>query len=321
MRNIACPTCSAAVARPYMLAYDINWRTSPEPFSLVRCAGCGTVYLMPAPEESELDKYYPPRYYTRASGAVAVTDAVRQGMETGFRYRLRTLSSLRPAGGTMLDIGCGDGHFISFLRRHNWDAWGAEMSGAACSYAVEKLGLPPDRVICGDILKASLPEGHFDLITMYDVLEHLPDPRAVIGACEKLLKPGGRLFIQVPNLDSLGRRLMGPFWIHIDVPRHISHYTARTLRLLFRGWDDVRTATRTDTGIPYIPGYSDSLRRWFWRNRPPVKSSAAAAAAERVTPLRMASRLVERTASKLIGACADMAGAGEMLHLYARKHT
>lgn len=321
MKNIACPTCSASVSEPYLRAYDLNWRTSAEGFSLVRCTACGTVYLTPAPEEGELDKYYPPRYYTRASGAVEVTEAVKRGMEAGFRYRLRTLSSLGPAG-TMLDIGCGDGHFISFMRRQHWDAWGVEISTSACSYAVEKLGLPPDRVICGDILKAPLPAGRFDLITMYDVLEHLPDPGAVIGACEKLLKPGGYIFIQVPNIDSLGRRLLGPYWIHLDAPRHISHYGVKTLRLLFRGWEDVQAVTRTDTGIPYIPGYSDSFRRWLWRNRPAGEPPGPAApAGERVTLLRRTSRLIERGVSKLIGRCADMAGAGEMVQLYARKRT
>ncbi|MDA8244175.1 MAG: class I SAM-dependent methyltransferase [Elusimicrobia bacterium] len=319
MKSISCPVCSASVSVPYMTAYDINWRTSGDPFTLVKCSSCGAVYLSPAPEGHELPDFYPERYYTRASGGVRVTDDMLRGMEEGFRSRLRTLSALGPPG-ALLDIGCGDGHFIAFMRRHGWDVWGVEMSAAACDYAVTALRLPGERVIRGDILKAALPAGRFDLITLYDVLEHLPNPGAVLEVCRRLLKPGGKIFVQVPNIDSLGRRVFGPFWIHIDVPRHITHFDVKTLRRLFAGWDEVLISTKTDIGIPYIPGYSDSFRRWLRSVRPsPGMAARPGAADDRPSLLRRAARALERRLSKLIGFCADMAGAGEMVQFYARK--
>jgi SAM-dependent methyltransferase len=302
---------------------DINWRTASHTFPLVRCTACGLVYLSPAPTAEECTNAYPPRYYTRASGAVTVTKDKRDLFERGFRYRAGILEKYQKKG-RILDVGCGDGYMIEYLKRHGWDGYGAERSETACAYAIGKLKIGADKMYCGDFLESPIPEQSFDCITLYDVLEHLPSPAAVLEKCRALLKPGGGLFLQVPNFNSLGRKLFGRWWIHLDAPRHLLHFTEASLPGMLKAWRIVSIKTRTDVGAPYISGYSDSLRHWIRRcvlgRKPPeglptTQENPSVYAARSSNPLVP----VERMVFRLIGAMADMVAFGEMIQLYARK--
>jgi 2-polyprenyl-3-methyl-5-hydroxy-6-metoxy-1,4-benzoquinol methylase len=304
-----------------MVARDINWK-SPGEFSLVRCDACGLVYLSPAPEVHEMDQFYQPQYYTRASGAVAVTDEVKKRLIEGFTYRWNGLSRRCPRG-RLLDVGCGDGHFLAFMRQRGWEVWGSEISEIACRYAVATLGMPVERILCGDFLTAPLPEASFDLVTLFDVLEHLDRPREVLRKCGRLLKPGGVLFLQVPNYGALGRRLFGAYWIHIDAPRHLVHFTRRTIAPLLRDWEVLEVRTATSLGAPYVNGYSDSVRHFIRRGKV-SHTSGDVVRKESDSPRRLpvplrALKLMEVAISRVVGWCADAVGQGEMIQVYARR--
>jgi len=322
MQSVNCPFCGSGRRKKLFETEDINWKVSGN-YTVVKCQICRTVYLSPAPEQNEFKKYYPEKYYTRASGNVRVTEAQGLALEKIFSNRAEILERFIKRG-RVLDVGCGDGLFIAFLRKRGWDSWGAELSETACRYAVNELLLEKDKVLCGDFLKISLPGSYFDLITLFDVLEHMPDPATVLKRCSELLKTGGGIFIQVPNFNSAGRRIFGKYWIHIDAPRHLIHFTPGSLRLFMKGWEIIDKKTATDLRQKYIGGYSDSLRHFIKHLLSSLTKSPASMSHDGRNPessFRNPFVSLERMVFKGAGDVADAFGLGEAIQLYARKRT
>jgi SAM-dependent methyltransferase len=138
--------------------------------------------------------------------------------------RLRELDGLTP--GRLLDVGCGKGRFLAAAQAAGWHGVGVEFSAASAEMARATNHID---VVVGDFLTVPIDE-HFDAITMWHVLEHLPDPRAAVERAASLLQPGGRLVISVPNSRSLQARIGGDRWFHLDLPRHTYHFTPNALR-------------------------------------------------------------------------------------------
>ena len=153
-------------------------------------------------------------------------------------------------GARLLDVGANLGQFVSCANAHGYDAAGIELSPAAVRLAQATLG---DSVKVGSIYD-DLPfsgssDGRFDAITMFDVIEHLPDPGLALRRVRALLSPGGRLFLTTPDLGSPYARLMGAHWHHLDLEQHISLFSAANLTRLLAGAGfallDRRTVGRT----------------------------------------------------------------------------
>lgn len=140
--------------------------------------------------------------------------------------RLRELSGMEP--GRLLDIGCGKGRFLAAARTAGWETLGVEFAPASAERAQAAYDLD---VLVGDFLDIPF-QGAFDAITMWHVVEHLPDPMAAVTRAASLLGSGGRLVISVPNVDSLQARLGGEHWFHLDLPRHLFHFSPRSLSAL-----------------------------------------------------------------------------------------
>jgi SAM-dependent methyltransferase len=140
--------------------------------------------------------------------------------------RLRELDGLAP--GRLLDVGSGKGAFLAAARDAGWDALGVEYAPEAAEAARATFGVD---VIVGDFLEVR-QLGTFDVVTMWHVLEHLTNPMGALAHAAESLKPGGRLLVSVPNLDSLQARLGGDDWFHLDLPRHLFHFTPRSLTTL-----------------------------------------------------------------------------------------
>jgi SAM-dependent methyltransferase len=185
-----------------------------EEFGIERCKVCGTAATVPAP--LNLGPYYASAYHGGRHGLTARLCA---------RRRLRRLRSLVPPGKgrRLLDVGCGDGAFLLAARDQGYDTTGTERDPG-----------PPGRhglrVLPG--LDAAAAEAPFDAITLWHVFEHLEDPREALSAIRSLLPDGGILLLAVPNLGSLQARIFGRRWFHLDVPRHLWHYTRATLESL-----------------------------------------------------------------------------------------
>ncbi len=140
------------------------------------------------------------------------------------RSRVRMAQRLMPAGGSTLDIGCGRGLYLRLLKERGFTVRGTELVAAGAGQDV-----PIDT---GEVTPGRYPDGSFDLISMWHVLEHLTKPDVTLEACFRALKPDGVLLIAVPNYASAQARLGGEQWLHLDLPRHIFHFTRPTLQRL-----------------------------------------------------------------------------------------
>lgn len=210
--------------------YSARDYISGDAFSLLRCASCGLICTSPQPAPTRLTRYYPPGYYGRDARYGQILQRALRAL-----YANRARRFARNSGqqsGLVVDIGCGRGETLLALRELGWRAIGTEISEASARYAREVLHL--DMRVCEDVGALGLPEGSVDLVLLWHVLEHVRDPARVLGEIATLLRPGGTLIVAVPNAGSLEARLSGPRWFHLDVPRHLWHFTPIALSTLLR---------------------------------------------------------------------------------------
>lgn len=202
-----------------------------DPFQICRCEECGLDVTSPGPAPAEMGAYYPQAYYGAAG--TRRFPALVEGAQA-FLYGRRARAVERLAGGRVgrvLDVGCGPGSLLSAFRSRGWVAHGTELTDASAARA-RAAGHP---VHVGPLESWPWPSGHFDAVTMWHVLEHWADPRPVIARVASLLRPGGVLMVGVPNFGSPEARLARDAWFHLDVPRHLVHFTPRSLETALAG--------------------------------------------------------------------------------------
>ncbi len=149
-----------------------------------------------------------------------------------FRRRLKFALRNGPRGGRALDVGCAAGFCMAVLRERGFETHGVEVSPTIAQHAIEHFGF--DTVHVGTLESAPLAEQSFDLITMWDVIEHVVDPASLLAQARGLLKPGGLLVLETQDIDSRFARLLGPSWHHYKHAEHIYHFTAPTLTTLLQ---------------------------------------------------------------------------------------
>jgi SAM-dependent methyltransferase len=211
-----------------------------EMFEVVVCSRCGLGRTDPAP--ADLRRYYPTGYY--GSGGIRFNPLVEAAIRTSRTSRVAEVTRAHPAPGAILDVGCGRGLMLSELAHRGWRAVGVEMSDAASRHAREVLGLD---VRVGDLVGCKFPTASFDVVTLFHVLEHLPDPDSALAEVRRLITADGWLLVEVPNFGSLQSRLAGGRGFHVDAPRHLFHFTrAALLQSLERaGFEPIRVATHS----------------------------------------------------------------------------
>lgn len=160
--------------------------------------------------------------------------------------------------GSILDVGCGDGSLLKFLKELGWETYGIELQGSASRYAREVLGI---NVFSGRLEEANYPEESFDIITLLHVLEHLPDPSAILRRSHTLLRKNGLLLIEVPNFGSFEAHIFRSKWVGISAPLHLYHFTPSTLQMILRrcGYIPVEVGFIPEQ-TKYVAGYSEGLR-------------------------------------------------------------
>jgi SAM-dependent methyltransferase len=259
----------------------------PERFRLLSCRACGHLYQSPRPSPGAIGRYYPAGY-APFQPAVADLPSPLRRLELRRYYATRRHIVERAAGrrGRILDVGCATGNFLDAMRRAGWRAEGVEPSPQAAAYARERLGLD---VITGRLEEAGLPAAAYDAITLWDVLEHVHEPRATLAEAARLLRPGGALVLGLPNPDSLEARLLGPHWIGWDLPRHLNLFRPPLLR-----------ARLAQLGLPVerisspIHGYAVLVMSLEQRARAQGRESTAIGRLLRAPPLRLLAALYYR---------------------------
>jgi SAM-dependent methyltransferase len=222
-----CAVCGEEGATPVHDLRDRLYRTTDEVFRLVRCIRCDLARLNPRP--ADLSPHYPEHYWYEPSRAedcyrrMVLRDHVRFAMKA-VRGRVRAL-----------DVGCGTGLFGRMLQEASGGAvraFGVDVSRRAAAQARGRNGIS---VAVADLTRAPFAPASWDLITMFHVLEHAPDPGAMLDAARRLVAPGGALVAQVPNLDAWQYRMLGARWAGLDAPRHLYDFRFRDLKRLLEG--------------------------------------------------------------------------------------
>jgi SAM-dependent methyltransferase len=216
--------------------------------------------------------------------------------------------------GALLDLGCSSGSFLEFMRSESWKLYGIEMSAEGARTAEAR---SEAQVFVGDILDAPFPRESFDVITCFDVLEHLYEPRRVMARVGESLKPGGILYVLVPNVESAEARVFGSYWHGLELPRHLFHYSPASLKFLAEsaGLREVSLETRRNPAVGTSLRYVwDDVFRAVGTRRTPV-----AYRGEANLPWRAAQKLVRVTVLRVLLAMAPLVGGGESIHAIFRK--
>ena len=220
-----CDWCDAQQTE-LVLAGSDRFLSMPGLFRLVRCCQCGLIRQNPRLTWESLKDYYQPGFISY--GTIVEREPnlfLRWSRRYGMWKRLRLINRLQ-RGGRLLDVGCGTGIFLGeVIRDPHWQAMGIEPTEYAANYARQALGV---EILQSTLDQVSLPEGSFDVVTMWDVLEHLPRPVADLRKAYRLVRKGGWLILQIPNLESVGARVFGSHWVGWDLPRHL-HLFPRTI--------------------------------------------------------------------------------------------
>jgi SAM-dependent methyltransferase len=238
----ACVVCGAADAAPEAVGRDFEHDTVPGEFSFVRCRGCGHVYLNPRPALDDLESIYPADYYAYSDDGHRLARRLRRMREA------RKVRIFREAIGEgprrILDLGCGNGRLLSMLREHGSPGW--ELEGIDFSVdAVESCREKGFRAEATRIEEFDAEDGSFDAVIVIQLIEHLEDPRGTFARVRKLLRPGGVLILETPNVGGLDYRwFRGRFWGMYHFPRHWNLFSTAALKRLL---DDAGfTFLRTD---------------------------------------------------------------------------
>lgn len=207
------------------------------PFQVVTCRQCGLVYVTPRLQGEALAAVYDEGYWKSDDPKLrGYADYAREAdlyLKT-FRRRMALVSRWLPARARVLDVGCAAGYFLRVLQEHGHDVHGVELSQAIAVEAIKALG--QERVHIGTLDDAVAAMDYrpqsFDLVTMWDVVEHIPEPQQVLRRVRELIKPGGRFLLETQNVASRWARLLGRRWHHYKHDEHLYHFTPTTIRRL-----------------------------------------------------------------------------------------
>ena len=203
------------------------WRSTPldyadkSVYQVKQCKRCGLARTFPFPEKNEIALSYGRGAYNPVKKlGVKALEVLAKVSE---RIKLRRLSYLTQ-GRNLLDVGSGNGRFVRVANDQGWNAYGYE--------PYQEASVPPkyrDRFFRGRLGDLPLKEGAVDVVTMWHVLEHIPDPQMALQSVRKYLKEDGVLLIAVPNIQSFLVKVARGWWYHLDVPRHLWHFSPESV--------------------------------------------------------------------------------------------
>ncbi|MBL8209310.1 MAG: class I SAM-dependent methyltransferase [Bryobacterales bacterium] len=236
-----CPACGTVEMRTVLHGSDRLYHTTDKDFLVVQCAKCGLMRLYPWPSPAEIGRYYPDDYWFTPEQDPSGKWAERYRrfvLSDHVRFVWRAFQDSRE-NGPVLDVGCGGGLLLRMMAERGARVIGLDFALAAAVRANEVNGVP---AVCGSLGSRPLREGSCAVVTMFHVLEHLYDPAGYLDEAHRILKPNGRLVIQVPNASCWQFLLFGEHWNGVDIPRHLLHFRESDIRALLEdcGFEIVR---------------------------------------------------------------------------------
>ncbi len=211
---------------------DARQRFREEPFAVLDCQSCGLTFVSPCLDpESLVSEVYDADYWHSSRPRERGYGDYRRDRDLYLRTFKRRWNVIRKhfsSPGRVLDVGCASGDFLHVLEAEGWEVLGLEPSSPIAETARARIGA--DRVIESSLTDVQLDPESLDLITLWDVLEHLPDPVESLRKAHGLLAPGGKLVLETQDVRSLLARLMGRRWHHFKHQEHLVHFHPGTLR-------------------------------------------------------------------------------------------
>ncbi len=203
-------------------------------FRLLLCQNCKTLYAAQLPtgaDAQDYDSYYQPSHFTVPAFVHARLDEIAAGFS---HYR---------KGNRLLDVGCGGGALLQAAARGGWDAEGLEVSKPAAEH-VESLGF---KVFGGLLSEAGYPDGYFDVVTASEVIEHVPDPQAVVAEVARILRPGGLFWATTPHGRGVSARALKLKWSIVSPPEHLQLFSVEGIKRMLAdaGFRQVRVAAHS----------------------------------------------------------------------------
>jgi SAM-dependent methyltransferase len=221
---------------------------APGPPAIVKCSSCGAMSLERIPGKETREALYQESYYSPETGGRFLLP-----LEVILRWfhwrRYRSIVKLEPGPGAILDVGCGRGSLLEIFREGGWTVMGTQASRTAAEAAKRQRGID---VRCQELPAMELPGKSFRVITLFHVLEHLPDPREYLVKARDLLEDGGLLVVEVPNHGGPGFRLLGVRHFCVDYPNHLFFFTPPSLENLLRSCG-FRTVSVSRFSLEYSP--------------------------------------------------------------------
>lgn len=250
-----CNFCGCQKAEKHLTLTDLRLNL-PGSWNLMKCQNCGLLFIDPQPSWDELSVHYPKEYHAYLRKDSRITAFLRA---FGLRKRVNSiLQRTSVHAGILLDVGCATGDFLhEFQALTSWNVLGLEIVPEAAALAKAK-GI---KIIEEELENAQLESSSFDVITLWDVLEHMADPARALQICFDCLKSGGLLVLKTPDPGAKEASMFKESWIGYEAPQHLFGFPKEVLinKLKEVGFSSVKT---TQTGSDYA-SFFVSLGHWL----------------------------------------------------------
>jgi 2-polyprenyl-3-methyl-5-hydroxy-6-metoxy-1,4-benzoquinol methylase len=225
-----CPVCNSTYINPLLTIKDHS--VSKEAFVVWQCGNCSLRFTQDVPDEASIGRYYQSSDYISHSNTSK--GFINKLYQTVRNYTLNQKAGLitreTVKRGRLLDLGAGIGAFLNTMKQKGWETDGIEPDDGARQQAKALFNIDLQETSRLD----QLPDSSFDAITLWHVLEHVHQLHPYVQKLSSLLKPSGKIFIAVPNYQSLDGSIYKTYWAAYDVPRHLYHFTPKSIDILAR---------------------------------------------------------------------------------------
>jgi SAM-dependent methyltransferase len=254
-----CPLCKSVGLAELLVAPD-RYHKRSELYHLQQCKTCSCVWLSNAPQPEEMAFHYGPDYYREIATAGEAPERWRKQCNVISRYK---------QSGDILDIGCSSGGFLGTLKGRSWRLYGIEIAETMAARARAKTGA---QVFVGDAVTAPFASESFDVVTCFDVLEHVYDPLGLLKKAHEWLKPEGIFYTMLPNINSWEARMLGSYWYGLELPRHLFHFSPESLRFSMEsvGFEEGHIETLPNSFLEHSAHYigGNALEKLGFSSRP-----------------------------------------------------
>jgi len=241
----ACPVCNSVNSIP---VFQKNG------YLLARCVNCTMIYVDPMPADALLQAHYQnPAYFSgdESLGYLSYAD-MHKALTPHFKRRLHLINHYFPRRGRLLDYGCADGYFLTIAQKEKWQISGVELARGMAHQAEQVLGIPIPNSL------DELSKNTFEVVTLWEVIEHLSQPVNQLQRLRNCLRPGGLLMLSTPNTGHWQAVREPEAWVGYRPPSHLLFFTSSTLEQLLKQAGFERIAIKKTSPLPPLPGW---LRR------------------------------------------------------------